>query len=142
MLWGGGEEIASIVADVNRWSRPMQTPNDLSETGQHTNREKYAQDHNRGFGAQAPWITSTFVVNAAGSTGLAGFFPGNSIDVGTRDADIGQFAIGKAAEFAKTSVIAPPVTVDFHKGGKRHGCLLKGIDAEASASRSVSEIRT
>ena len=34
MLWGGGEEIASIVADVNRWSAPMQiqTPNDLSQS--------------------------------------------------------------------------------------------------------------
>jgi hypothetical protein len=34
MLWGGGEEIASIVADVNRWSTPMQiqTPNDLSQS--------------------------------------------------------------------------------------------------------------
>ena len=32
MLWGGGEEIASIVADVNRWSPPMQTPNDLSQS--------------------------------------------------------------------------------------------------------------
>src|SRR5262249_17537605 len=32
MLWGGGEEIASIVADVIRWSPPMQTPNDLSQS--------------------------------------------------------------------------------------------------------------
>ena len=34
MLWGGGEEIASIVADVNRWSAPMQiqTPKDLSQS--------------------------------------------------------------------------------------------------------------
>src|SRR6202795_1335581 len=32
MLWGGGEEIASMVADVNRWSPPMQTPNDLSQS--------------------------------------------------------------------------------------------------------------
>jgi hypothetical protein len=32
MLWGGGEEIASIVAVVNRWSPPMQTPNDLSQS--------------------------------------------------------------------------------------------------------------
>jgi hypothetical protein len=33
MLWGGGgEEIASIVADVNRWSSAMQTPNDLSQS--------------------------------------------------------------------------------------------------------------
>ena len=32
MLWGGGEEIASIVADVNRWSPSMQTPNDLSQS--------------------------------------------------------------------------------------------------------------
>src|SRR3974390_1914991 len=32
MLWGGGEEIASIVADVNRWSSPMQTPNELSQS--------------------------------------------------------------------------------------------------------------
>src|SRR5215831_14292940 len=33
MLWGGGEEIVSIVADVNRWSPPsMQTPNDLSKS--------------------------------------------------------------------------------------------------------------
>ena len=32
MLWGGGEEIASIVADVNRWSPLMQTPNDLSQS--------------------------------------------------------------------------------------------------------------
>src|SRR5215467_2012616 len=32
MLWGGGEEIASIVADVNRWSAPMQTPNELSQS--------------------------------------------------------------------------------------------------------------
>src|SRR5438045_727341 len=32
MLWGGGEEIASIVADVNRWRPPMQTPNELSQS--------------------------------------------------------------------------------------------------------------
>jgi len=33
MLWGGGEEIVSIVADVNRWSPPsMQTPNALSKS--------------------------------------------------------------------------------------------------------------
>ena len=32
MLWGGGEEIASIVADVNRWSPPMQKPNDLNQS--------------------------------------------------------------------------------------------------------------
>jgi transposase len=32
MLWGGGEEIASIVADVNRWSPPMQKLNDLSQS--------------------------------------------------------------------------------------------------------------
>src|SRR6202163_3253758 len=32
MLWGGGEEIASIVADVNRWSPLMQTPNELSQS--------------------------------------------------------------------------------------------------------------
>jgi hypothetical protein len=25
MLWGGGEDIASIVADVNRWSAPCRT---------------------------------------------------------------------------------------------------------------------
>src|SRR5205814_7556104 len=31
MLWGGGEEFASIVADVNRWSLPMQKLNDLSQ---------------------------------------------------------------------------------------------------------------
>ena len=30
MLWGGGEDIASIGADVNRWSTPMQKLNDLS----------------------------------------------------------------------------------------------------------------
>jgi transposase len=32
MLWGGGEEIASIVADANRWSPPMQKLNDLSQS--------------------------------------------------------------------------------------------------------------
>src|SRR5262249_24170406 len=32
MLWDGGEEIASIVADVNRWSTPMQKLNDLSQS--------------------------------------------------------------------------------------------------------------
>jgi transposase len=32
MLWGGGEEIASIVADVNPWSPPMQELNDLSQS--------------------------------------------------------------------------------------------------------------
>ena len=32
MLWGGGEEIASIVADVNRWSPLMQTLNELSQS--------------------------------------------------------------------------------------------------------------
>jgi transposase len=31
MLWGGGVDIASVVADVNRWSSPMQT-NDLSRS--------------------------------------------------------------------------------------------------------------
>ena len=25
MLWGGGEDIASIVADVNRWSAPCRS---------------------------------------------------------------------------------------------------------------------
>jgi transposase len=30
MLWGGGEDIASIDADVNRWRSPMQKLNDLS----------------------------------------------------------------------------------------------------------------
>src|SRR6202035_2169805 len=30
MLWGGGEDISSIGADVNRWSTPMQKLNDLS----------------------------------------------------------------------------------------------------------------
>jgi hypothetical protein len=29
---GGGEKVASIVADANRWSPPMQTPNDLSQS--------------------------------------------------------------------------------------------------------------
>jgi len=29
---GGGEDIASIVADVNRWERPMQKLNDLSRS--------------------------------------------------------------------------------------------------------------
>jgi transposase len=32
MLWGGGVDIASVVADVNRWSSPMQTLNDLSRS--------------------------------------------------------------------------------------------------------------
>src|SRR5499425_2403727 len=32
MLWGGGGEIVSIVADVNRWSPSMQRPNDLSQS--------------------------------------------------------------------------------------------------------------
>ncbi len=32
MLWGGGEDIASIVADLNRWSAPMQKLNDLSRS--------------------------------------------------------------------------------------------------------------
>jgi transposase len=32
MLWGGGEKIISIVADVNRWSPPMQTPIDLNQS--------------------------------------------------------------------------------------------------------------
>jgi hypothetical protein len=72
---------------------------------------------------QTPAVWRAFAVNAAGSGGPAGFFPGNSVDVGTRDADIGQFAVGQVAEFAKTSVIASPVSVDFHKG-KQYGCLL------------------
>jgi hypothetical protein len=32
MLWGGGEEIASIAADASRWSPPMQKLNDLSQS--------------------------------------------------------------------------------------------------------------
>jgi transposase len=32
MLWGGGAEIASIVANANRWSPPMQKLNDLSQS--------------------------------------------------------------------------------------------------------------
>src|SRR5260370_29493868 len=32
MLWGGGEEIVSIVADVYRWSPPMHRPNDLNQS--------------------------------------------------------------------------------------------------------------
>src|SRR3981189_1240140 len=32
MLWGGGEEIASIVADVTRWRPPMPKPNDLNQS--------------------------------------------------------------------------------------------------------------
>ena len=32
MLWGGGVDIAFVVADVNRWSSPMQTLNDLSRS--------------------------------------------------------------------------------------------------------------
>ena len=32
MLCGGGEEIASIVADANRWSPQMQKLNDLSQS--------------------------------------------------------------------------------------------------------------
>jgi transposase len=32
MLWGGGADIASIVADVNQWSYPMQKLNDLSRS--------------------------------------------------------------------------------------------------------------
>ena len=32
MLWGGGGEIVSIVADVYRWSPPMHTPNDLNQS--------------------------------------------------------------------------------------------------------------
>jgi transposase len=32
MLWGGGEDIASIDADVNRWRAPMQKLNDLSRS--------------------------------------------------------------------------------------------------------------
>jgi transposase len=32
MLWGGGEEFASIVANANRWSPPMQKLNDLSQS--------------------------------------------------------------------------------------------------------------
>jgi len=32
MLWGGGADIASIVADVNRWSTPWQKLNDLSRS--------------------------------------------------------------------------------------------------------------
>jgi hypothetical protein len=32
MLWGGGVDIASVVADVNRWSSPIQTLNDLSRS--------------------------------------------------------------------------------------------------------------
>src|SRR3974390_3212930 len=32
MLWGGGEQIASIVAYVKRWSPPMQTLNELSQS--------------------------------------------------------------------------------------------------------------
>src|ERR1700688_3754400 len=32
MLWGGGEEIAHIVADVTRWRPPMQKPSDLNQS--------------------------------------------------------------------------------------------------------------
>src|SRR6266705_4160885 len=32
MLWGGGAEIASIVANANRWSPPMQKLNDFSQS--------------------------------------------------------------------------------------------------------------
>jgi hypothetical protein len=32
MLWGGGKEIAHIVADVTRWRPPMQKPNDLNQS--------------------------------------------------------------------------------------------------------------
>src|SRR6202051_2968494 len=32
MLWGGGEEIAHIVADLTRWRPPMQKPNDLNQS--------------------------------------------------------------------------------------------------------------
>ena len=32
MLWGGGEEIVSIVADVNDGAPSMQRPNDLSQS--------------------------------------------------------------------------------------------------------------
>src|SRR5260370_22870955 len=32
MLWGGGGEIVSIVANVYRWSPPMHTPNDLNQS--------------------------------------------------------------------------------------------------------------
>src|SRR5262245_14530618 len=32
MLWGGAEDIASIVAEVNRWSAPMQKLNELSRS--------------------------------------------------------------------------------------------------------------
>jgi hypothetical protein len=32
MLWGVGEEIASIAADANRWSPPVQKLNDLSQS--------------------------------------------------------------------------------------------------------------
>jgi hypothetical protein len=67
---------------------------------------------------QTPAVWRAFVVNAAGSGGLAGVFPGDSVDVGTRDADIGQFAVGQAPEFAKTSIVTPPISVDFHKGRK------------------------
>jgi hypothetical protein len=32
MLWDDGREIMFIVADTNRWSPPMQTPNDLNQS--------------------------------------------------------------------------------------------------------------
>src|SRR5262245_29585162 len=32
MLWGGGEEIVSIVADVSRWRAPVQKPSDLNQS--------------------------------------------------------------------------------------------------------------
>jgi hypothetical protein len=60
-------------------------------------------------------VWRVFVANATASGGPGGSFPGDSVDVGTRDPDIGQFAVGRAAEFAKTSVITPPISVDFHK---------------------------
>jgi len=72
----------------------------------------------------APAKRRALLVNAAGSWGLAGSFLGESVDVGTRDADIGQFAVREAAEFAETSVITPPISVDFHNGGKWHRRLL------------------
>jgi hypothetical protein len=52
---------------------------------------------------------------------LASIIPREPVDIGTGDAQIGQFPVGQMAEFSEIGVKTPPVSVGLHQSRKKHG---------------------
>ena len=71
--------------------------------------------------SKTPAVWRAFSQRGTRSGNVLGVIPGDPVDVGSGNADIGQFPVGQAAELVETLVIAPPFAVPTEEGGKQHG---------------------